>query len=79
MLRYVLLALRLTRVVELTEAELAALRLVLERAGVRVLPSESGDKAIVARSLARLLESGLAGEETQVLALTRGIVASPGE
>jgi hypothetical protein len=57
-LRYGIPAVRLTRVVELSQAELAALRLVAERAGVRALASEPEDRELVSRALARLLDDG---------------------
>lgn len=60
-LRYQIVAMGLTRVVDLTSGELAALRLVAERANVRALPSSLADKELVMRTLARLLESGLPG------------------
>ncbi|MBX3264163.1 MAG: hypothetical protein KF782_31115 [Labilithrix sp.] len=55
-LRYVVVAVRLTRVVELSAAELAALRLVAERANVRCLPACAADRDLVARTLARLMD-----------------------
>lgn len=54
-LRYRIAAVRLTRVVELTASELAALRVVAERAGIAALSSSEGDKAVVMHALARLL------------------------
>lgn len=54
-LRYVIPAVSFTRVVELTSAELAALRTVAERTGVHALPSTEDDKALVAKSLAKLM------------------------
>ncbi|MBX3221697.1 MAG: hypothetical protein KF795_14370 [Labilithrix sp.] len=58
-LRYVVLAVRLTRVVELSGAELAALRLVAERANVRCLPPAAGDRDLVAKALAKLMDGEL--------------------
>lgn len=55
-LRYGIAAVRLSRVVELSEAELAALRLMAERSGVHCLPPSVSDREVVARALARLLE-----------------------
>lgn len=55
-LRYAIASVRLTRVVELSSAELAALRMVAERANVRCLPPAANDKEVVAQALARLLE-----------------------
>lgn len=54
-LRYSIPAIRLTRVLELSSAELAALRLVAERANVRCLPPGTDDKDLVIGALARLL------------------------
>lgn len=54
-LRYVVEAVSLTRVVELSSAELAALRLVAERASVTALAPHEGDKDLVAKSLAKLM------------------------
>lgn len=55
-LRYVIAAVRLTRVVELSAAELSALRLVAERGGIHALPSSVSDGELVARSLAGLMD-----------------------
>jgi hypothetical protein len=55
-LRYAIPAMGLTRVVELSPPELGALRLAAERANVRVLPSEEGDKELVTEALARLMD-----------------------
>lgn len=55
-LRYQIPAVRLTRVVELSAAELAALRLVCERANVRCVPVEPGDKDLVTKVVARLID-----------------------
>lgn len=71
-LRYVLVAVSLTRVVDLSAAELAALRLVAERAGIHCLPPGPGDKELVAHTLACLLEGGVALEVSR---LAREIVA----
>jgi hypothetical protein len=57
-LRYQLPAVRLSRVVELSRTELAALRVLAERAGVACLPSDEGDRARVEAALARLLGAG---------------------
>jgi hypothetical protein len=59
-LRYVIAAVRLTRVVELSAFELAALRIVAERAGVRSLPRGVDDKELVALALSHLLEGAAA-------------------
>lgn len=75
-LRYSIPALRLTRIVELSSAELAALRTVAARAKVRCLPPDAGDAALVAGALCRLLESDV---EPEVASLAREIVAPPGE
>lgn len=75
-LRYSIAAVRLTRVVELSAAELAALRLVADRASVRCLPPGAADRELVARALARLLE----GEGSpDVARIAREIVAPAGE
>jgi hypothetical protein len=55
-LRYVIASVRLTRVVELSVAELAALRLVAERASVRCLPAGSADRELVMKALAKLMD-----------------------
>lgn len=54
-LRYVIPAVRLTRVVELSAAELAALRLVAERANIACLPPES-DRELIAQALSKLMD-----------------------
>lgn len=54
-LRYAIAQVRLTRVVELTAAELAALRVVAARANIHALPAQAADRELVARSLALLL------------------------
>ncbi len=75
-LRYVIPAVHLTRVVELSAAELAALRLVAERGNIRALPPSASDRDLVARSLARLMD----GEASlDVARLAREIAAPPGE
>jgi hypothetical protein len=86
-LRYVIVSVSLTRLVELSAAELAALRLVAERAGVRCLPPGPGDKELVARTLARLLDGSISlqGASTrsaglmsqEVSRLARDIVGPP--
>ena len=53
--RYTIPSVNFTRVVELTSAELAALRIVAERANVHALPPAEGDKELVAKSLAKLM------------------------
>lgn len=54
-LRYVVPAVSLTRVVELSRVELAALRVIAERAQVTALPASPSDKELVAKSLAKLM------------------------
>jgi hypothetical protein len=54
-LRYSIPEMRLSRVAELTQAELAALRLMSERARVRALPAADEDRLIVAETLKRLM------------------------
>lgn len=73
-LRYVIPAVRLTRVVELSAAELAALRLVAERGNIRALPPGASDRDLVAKALARLMD----GEASlDVARLAREIVPLP--
>jgi hypothetical protein len=55
-LRYVIEAVRLTRVVALTATELAALRVALERAGVGCLAASAGDRELVTQTLATLMD-----------------------
>ena len=55
-LRYGIPALRLTRVVELSAGELAALRVAAERANARTLPATDADRELVSRTLTRLLD-----------------------
>jgi len=54
-LRYVVPAVSLTRIVELSRVELAALRVIAERAQVAALPVEASDRELVAKSLAKLM------------------------
>jgi hypothetical protein len=58
-LRYAIVAVRLKRVVELGAVELAALRLLAERAGIPTLPPEAGDRGLVAQVLERLIDANL--------------------
>lgn len=55
-LRYAIPELRLTRVVELSSSELAAVRVLASRANVHALPAEANDRTLVDAALARLLE-----------------------
>lgn len=64
-LRYALAAVRLTRAVELTRAELAALRILASRAGAAALPPSDDDRGLVEAALARLIAPG---EEARGLA-----------
>ena len=75
-LRYVVAAVRLTRIVELSAVELAALRLVAERASVRSLPAAAGDRDLVSRTLARLMDGDLA---LDVSRLASELVGAPRE
>jgi hypothetical protein len=59
-LRYVVTAVRLTRVVELSAVELAALRRISERANVRVLPPAEGDAELITSALASLMDGDVA-------------------
>lgn len=54
-LRYAIDAIHFFRTVELTSAEIAALRVACERANVHTLPAIEGDKDLVAKSLAKLM------------------------
>lgn len=54
-LRYQIASMRLSRVVELSPTELAALRLLAERANVHALPASGADRALVEAALARLI------------------------
>ena len=60
-LRYFIAPLALSRVVELTKAELAGLRVAAGRAAVTALPVEEGDRSVVDEALARLLSFDAAG------------------
>lgn len=75
-LRYEIPLMRLTRVVELSRVELAALRLLAARAGAPCLPADDEDRRMVERALARLL---LAGGETGDLARAAQDAATPQE
>jgi hypothetical protein len=55
-LRYAIAGIRLHRVVELSEAELSALRLLAARANVHVLAPEPNDRTVVDLALARLID-----------------------
>jgi hypothetical protein len=66
-LRYIIPAMRLTRVVELAATELAALRLVAERAGIRSLPGNVGDKELVARTLSKLMDGETSFEVSRLV------------
>ena len=55
-LRYGIPALRLTRVVELSASELAALRVAADRARARTLPATDADRELVSRTLTRLFD-----------------------
>ena len=57
-LRYRIAMLRLSRVVELTPAELSALRLMAGRAGITCLTADVADRARVQTALARLVDLG---------------------
>jgi hypothetical protein len=74
-LRYGILAVRMSRVVELSAAELAALRIAADRAKVHTLPPGLGDREVVARALARLME--IAGEVA--VPPLDGLAIPPGE
>lgn len=72
-LRYVVPAVRMTRVVELSAAELAALRMIAERANVRVLPLGDGDAELVTATLASLMD----GDATQEVVRRASGIPSP--
>jgi hypothetical protein len=55
-LRYSVPELRMSRVVELSPTELAALRLMASRVGLACLPVEASDRTRVEAALARLLD-----------------------
>lgn len=74
-LRYVVLAVRLTRVVQLSAVELAALRLVAERANLRVLPPSTDDKALVSKALASLMDGAVSLDVSRIAS---GITIPPG-
>ncbi len=66
-LRYRIAEMRMSRVVELSPAELSALRMMAERAGVHALqPADDADRARIDAALARLLD---APDEANELAL----------
>lgn len=65
-LRYGIPALRLTRVVELTAAELAALRVAGAKAGARSLPPSDEDQALVERTLTRLFDGANSSFEDEL-------------
>ena len=73
-LRYEIPIMRLTRVVELSRVELAALRLLAVRAGAPVLGADDEDRVLVEMALARLL---LAGGDTGNLARAAQDMATP--
>jgi hypothetical protein len=73
-MRYAVSALRLTRVVELSSVELAALRVMAERAGVVVIPVEPADRGVVEAALAHLLT---VGEGADLAQAARDSVAPP--
>ncbi len=62
-LRYRIPEMHLSRVAELTAAELAAVRLLAERANVAALPPSDDDRAVVAEALNRLMELDAASRE----------------
>lgn len=58
-LRYRILSMRMSRVVDLSRVELAAIKVLGARAGLRCLPPDEADRARVDEALARLLEEPL--------------------
>lgn len=75
-LRYVIPAIRLTRVVELSGTELAALRVVAERANIRCLPAGPADRNLVHDALGRLMHGNVALDLSR---LAHDIVVPSGE
>jgi hypothetical protein len=75
-LRYEIPLMRLTRVVELSRVELAALRLLAARAGVSTLLADDEDRVLVETALTRLL---VAGGETGELARAAQDVTTPAD
>ncbi|MDB4938973.1 MAG: hypothetical protein JWP87_5945 [Labilithrix sp.] len=75
-LRYEIPVMHLTRVVELSRVELAALRLLAVRAGAPCLAADDEDRVLVETALARLLH---AGGETGDLARAAQGVATPSD
>jgi hypothetical protein len=73
-LRYRIPSVRLARVVELSRAELAALRVLAARANVHVLPVADADHAVVDATLARLIHLG---DDTSDLARAARDSAAP--
>jgi hypothetical protein len=73
-LRYRVPSVLLSRVVELSPTELAALRVLATRAGLHVLPASDEDRAAVERALSRLI---LPGEDAMDLALAARACSLP--
>lgn len=63
-LRYEISSMRLTRVVELSRVELAALRVLAARAGAPCLLPDDEDRALVETALTRLLAPAASAAET---------------
>jgi len=76
-LRYEIPILRLTRVVELSRVELAALRLLARRAGAHTLGADDEDRIVVETALARLLLAG--GETSDLARAAQGLSTPPAE
>lgn len=57
-LRYRIVSMRLSRVVDLTGNELSGLRVLAARAGLSVLPPDDADRTRVDAALAHLLDAG---------------------
>lgn len=62
-LRFAIPAMRLTRVVELSPTELAALRILAVHAGAPMLSATDADRALVEKALARLILPGDAAHD----------------
>jgi hypothetical protein len=76
-LRYEIPIMRLTRVVELSRVELAALRFLAMRAGAPTLGADDDDRALVAAALARLLHAG--GETSDLARAAQDLSTPPAE
>ena len=76
-LRYFMPTVRLSRVVDLSQVELATLRLLAARAGAEGLPPEEGDRALIDATLAALLVAGT--DSNQLVRAAQNVATPPGE